>query len=136
MRLILDALGSNVKPRGRDKWIARCPVHNDKDFAMSITLINDGRVIAHCHACGANGFDMVNALMLGPKGLDELNGGLDKDPNWVHPDRMATHNEDLIFLKMYAKEVEAGRVILWEDKKRHRISVARVAGYNEKYGRS
>lgn len=134
MRLILDALGNNVKPSGRDKWTARCPVHNDKDFAMSIKLLPDNRVIAVCHACGANGMQMVEALMLGSKGMDELNGGLDIDPNWIHPDRIATNVEDIIFIKLYDKEVAAGRTILWEDKKRHRISVARIAGFNEKYG--
>lgn len=38
-----------------DKWIARCPAHEDKSPSLSVKELQDGRVLIHCHAgCGAN----------------------------------------------------------------------------------
>ena len=71
MQQLLAALGNNIKPRGKD-WLARCPVHNDKDFAMSVKQVSDVSVIAHCFSCGANGLDLYKSLGLD---LDELFGG-------------------------------------------------------------
>lgn len=31
-------------------WIARCPVHDDHNPSLSLTLKDDGTVLAHCHA--------------------------------------------------------------------------------------
>jgi protein tyrosine phosphatase len=37
------------------KWIARCPAHEDRSPSLSIKELNDGRILIHCHAgCGAN----------------------------------------------------------------------------------
>lgn len=42
---------------------ACCPVHNDKDPSMSITE-KDGKVLAYCFSCGANGPEVAEALDL------------------------------------------------------------------------
>jgi hypothetical protein len=42
---------------------ARCPVHKDKDPSMSITE-KDGKVLAYCFSCGANGPQVAEALDL------------------------------------------------------------------------
>jgi hypothetical protein len=75
MQKLIAALGNDIKPRGKN-WVARCRVHNDKDFAMSIKEERDGSVVAHCHACGANGLDLYKELGLD---LDELFGGRQLD---------------------------------------------------------
>jgi len=42
---------------------ACCPVHKDKDPSMSITE-KDGKVLAYCFSCGANGPQVAEALDL------------------------------------------------------------------------
>lgn len=47
-----------------NRWTARCPAHDDDNPSLSIRLIDDGRVLIHCHAgCGA-------AAVLDAVGLD------------------------------------------------------------------
>lgn len=37
-----------VKSTGPDRWIARCPAHQDKSPSLTIREIPDGRVLVHC----------------------------------------------------------------------------------------
>lgn len=47
-----------------DRWTACCPAHQDNNPSLSIRLLDDGRVLIHCHAgCGA-------AAVLDAVGLD------------------------------------------------------------------
>lgn len=52
--IILERL-EMVRKTGSNKWIARCPAHQDGTPSLSITEVNSGeRVLIHCHAgCGA-----------------------------------------------------------------------------------
>jgi len=46
-----------------NRWIARCPAHDDRSPSLSITQVNDGRVLIHCHAgCGGN--DILTSIGL------------------------------------------------------------------------
>lgn len=52
-----------VRSTGADKWIARCPAHEDRDPSLSITEAPDGRVLVKCFAgCGA--LDILTAVGL------------------------------------------------------------------------
>lgn len=62
IELLLNAL-NKVKQTGKDQWLACCPVHDDKNPSMSIS-VKDGKVLCHCHSCGANGSDAVQAVGL------------------------------------------------------------------------
>jgi hypothetical protein len=37
-----------VTPKGRGKWVARCPAHGDKNPSLSITQTDDDRILIHC----------------------------------------------------------------------------------------
>jgi hypothetical protein len=37
-----------VRSTGPDRWIARCPAHNDRRPSLSIRELDDGRVLLHC----------------------------------------------------------------------------------------
>jgi len=50
IREVLAALGDRAKPRGPNHWMARCPSHDDRQASLSITLKDDGRVLAKCLA--------------------------------------------------------------------------------------
>lgn len=129
MNKLIAALGSDIKPRGRDKWIARCPIHGDKDFAMSVEQAADGSVIAHCFACGANGLDLYRHLGLD---LDELFGGKQRDtiPNSVRDDL----SNDKFFAAVYESDIKKGIKPTWNDQKRYKLAKARIKGIKEKWG--
>lgn len=40
----------NVKPSGRNHWMAQCPTHDDKQQSLSIDIVSEGKVVMHCHA--------------------------------------------------------------------------------------
>ncbi len=131
MNLLLAALGKDIKPSGRDRWLARCPVHNDKDFAMSITMLNSGKILACCHACGANGEAMYEALCI-DKG--ELSNWSDKNQDYISPKMLEELTEDRRFMLNYNRAIDKGDKLAWVDIKRHKLAVARIAGIEAKFG--
>jgi hypothetical protein len=49
---LLSRLGS-VKRTGVDRWLARCPAHDDKRPSLSVREIDGDRVLVHCWSgCG------------------------------------------------------------------------------------
>ena len=57
------ALLEDVRPTGPNRWMARCPAHEDRTPSLSIREGDDGRILLHCFAgCGA--CDVVDALGL------------------------------------------------------------------------
>lgn len=128
MNQLIAALGSDIKPSGKN-WTARCPVHGDKDFAMSIEQADDLSVLAHCHACGANGVDLYKHLGLD---LDELFGGkkLDKRPIPPHIVEKFEH-ECMVF--MIARFKYRRNALNYRDKKRYRLAMARMIGITGKF---
>jgi hypothetical protein len=45
--VILERL-HGVKQTGPDRWISRCPAHDDSSPSLSIRSTGDGRVLLHC----------------------------------------------------------------------------------------
>lgn len=53
---------------GSDKWMARCPAHDDRGPSLSIKDVGDGRTLIHCFAgCGA--IDVLAAIGMEPSDL-------------------------------------------------------------------
>lgn len=50
-----------VRSRGGGKWMACCPVHNDKTPSVSIKDDN-GMILMKCWGCGATGVDICEAV--------------------------------------------------------------------------
>jgi len=66
--IFLTAL-DKVKKTGYNKWIACCPVHNDKTPSLAVRMVDGDRLLFHCFGCGANGIEICKALNISP---DEL----------------------------------------------------------------
>ena len=49
-----------VRPRGRFKWIARCPAHNDKEPSLTIEETYD-KILLFCWS-GCNTHDVLTAI--------------------------------------------------------------------------
>lgn len=59
---LLDRL-EGAKKRGHDKWMARCPAHDDRGPSLSVCELPDGRVLVHCFA-GCSADEIVTAAGL------------------------------------------------------------------------
>jgi putative DNA primase/helicase len=47
--LVLSRL-EGVRQNGKDRWMARCPAHEDHTPSLSVGEGDDGRVLIHCWA--------------------------------------------------------------------------------------
>lgn len=64
---LLDRL-EGVKKRGPDKWMARCPAHDDRGPSLSVCELPDERILVHCFS-GCTAAEIVAAVGLK---LDDL----------------------------------------------------------------
>ena len=60
--LVLSRL-DGVRQTQPDKWLARCPFHDDRSPSLSIRDPGNGRILLHCHA-GCQFEDVVAAMGL------------------------------------------------------------------------
>jgi hypothetical protein len=58
---LLDRLDS-VRKNGTDKWIARCPAHDDKTPSLAIKYVGD-KILLHCFG-GCSADDVITAVGL------------------------------------------------------------------------
>lgn len=62
----VDALLSRldrVKRTGPDRWVARCPAHDDRGPSLSVRALEDGRTLVHCFG-GCDVGDVLAAVGL------------------------------------------------------------------------
>lgn len=52
-----------VKPKGRGKWMACCPAHDDSDPSLAISEARNGNILLKCFS-GCSALDITNALGL------------------------------------------------------------------------
>ncbi len=131
MNQLLAAL-DGVKRKGRDKYVALCPVHSEKTPSLNIKMADDGSVLAHCFGCGANGYEVYKALGLD---LEELFGGKKLESDYVPNEIRDTYNLDKIVAMIYECMVKKNQYISLKDKRRYRVAVSRIEGLEKKYPR-
>ncbi|MCP5279471.1 MAG: DNA primase [Thiobacillus sp.] len=51
----------HVKRTGLDRWLARCPAHDDRGPSLAIRELDDGRTLVHCFA-GCSVHEVVAAV--------------------------------------------------------------------------
>ena len=121
VQTILNRL-DKVRNSGQDKWRIPCPVHNGKDYNMSIKECADGTVLAHCFVCGADGPQLCEALGL-PK--SEI---FPPDSRYIKPvitkKKQQEGLEDGIGISIASQQ----RKESLEDKRRFRLAKARLEG--------
>lgn len=61
INILLNAL-TDFKQKGKGKYVALCPVHNEKTPSLHIKELSDDRIIMHCFGCGANGVEICQSL--------------------------------------------------------------------------
>jgi hypothetical protein len=121
---LLDALGKNVKKsHKKGHWMAKCPVHNDKDFAMRIKENEKGGLSICCYACGANGLDVFRHLNLD---IRELFGErIVRSDDYVPEKVRDIYMEDCLFMAIFRSDLKKGLHPCAEDARRMRLAVRR-----------
>lgn len=129
---LLNALESyGVKPRGKNKWVSRCPCHDEKTPSLNIKLTDQNSVLAYCFGCSASGLDVYRTLGLS---LDELFGKpLEKDDRFVPREIREKYIQDKIVIAI-VDETPGGRDSLsLYDKRRHSLALSRIEGVKRKF---
>jgi hypothetical protein len=115
---ILDRL-VNVKKSGTNKWIACCPVHEDKTPSMGVWDEGE-RIIMHCLGCGAKGPEIMGALSMPVrmlfKGDDSMPAG------YVPKAVIEKAKEAVYFVDIFESEVRKGHDATLAEKRQNRKS--------------
>jgi hypothetical protein len=117
---LLDRL-DKVRASGKNKWVACCPVHGDKNPSMSVAE-KDGRVLCHCFACGANGLEVVQALGLPPSVLFEKPLEQGYIPKRIYEEL----DIDRLVIAGAEQMEKQGKPLSYKDFKRLKLAKARV----------
>lgn len=59
---LLNSL-EGVRETGKNRWLAKCPAHDDRSPSLSLRETDDGRVLLHCFA-GCDAEPILDALGL------------------------------------------------------------------------
>jgi hypothetical protein len=102
-------------------WTACCPVHGDRNPSMSITE-KDDLILCHCHACGANGVDVVAAVGLKPEVLFDKPFEREEDKHWLLNKKS---DWDECIIAMADETIKRGDRIAYGDYKTIKESLAR-----------
>ncbi|MBD8483353.1 virulence-associated protein E [Pseudomonas coleopterorum] len=80
-----------VRSSGRNRWMARCPAHEDRSPSLAITETSDGVVLLKCFA-GCTAHEIVNAI-----GLEMRDLFPGSTPARSGPSRKAVEHEQMIY---------------------------------------
>jgi len=124
---LLDKL-EKVRSTGKDKWVACCPVHGDRNPSMSVAE-KDGRVLCHCFACGANGLEVVEALALPASVLFD-----NPLSNGYIPKKIQEEIEiDRLVIRGAEEQVKRGKPLSYNDFKRLKLAKSRIEALEERF---
>lgn len=117
----------DVRKTGRERWIAKCPSHDDKSPSLSVAE-KDGKILLYCFAgCGAQ--EIVNAMGLElsdlfPEKLEFSRGGVPRFP--AHEILTGLADEILIVTLLLTKWTDPDRDWLREDYERLMLGNERI----------
>jgi len=115
-----------VKTTGQDRWIARCPAHEDLSPSLAIKEVDD-RILLHCFA-GCDVYEIISALGLELSDLfpEKIHSG-NKPVSRPFPavDILRCLTSEITFLIVCASDLANGEKLGQEDKDRLLLSASR-----------
>jgi len=110
-----------------NQYKACCPVHGDKNPSMYLKE-EDGKVLAHCFSCGANGYDVVQVLEMSPNELfsDTMTPAEAKNRKLQSYDL-----EDRLIISIFESDKSKGKTMSVSDYRRYKLAVRRQEILNE-----
>jgi hypothetical protein len=117
-----------LRQTGADRWISRCPAHEDKSPSLAIRDAGD-RLLLHCFA-GCSIYDITSALGIN---LRDLFADGITDRTRLHDDRRLPARDALALLSrethiawIAAHDTHAGRTLTEADLVRLDLAVGRI----------
>lgn len=127
-----DALLSRldgVRRTGPDRWVARCPAHDDKRASLGVRELDDGRVLLHCFSgCGVE--DVVGAAGLALADLFPPSSARHAVKGERRPfpaaDVLRAVAFEALVVSVAAVDLARGRKLSDEDRERLRLAAGRL----------
>ena len=115
-----------VKTTGQDRWIAKCPSHEDQSPSLAIREVDD-RVLIHCFA-GCSVYEIVSAVGLEITDLFQESREPRKPLSRPFPasDILKCISFESLFLKVCASHLKRGDKLTDKDYERLSISESRI----------
>ena len=121
---VLDRL-DKVRQLGTNKWTACCPVHDDSNPSMSVTVTDtpEGqKLLFYCFSCSAKGDSVVESIGLKIGDLFERSKEFTPDRHYL---LQKTVDADDFTIVMYETDKSKGRKIRYKDHKEYVAAMAR-----------
>lgn len=121
---VLDRL-DKVRQLGTHKWTACCPVHDDSNPSMSVTVTDtpEGqKLLFYCFACSAKGDSVVESIGLKIGDLFELAKEFTPDRDFL---LKKTQEADDWLIVIYDSAKAKGEKIRYKDHKEYVAAMAR-----------
>lgn len=120
-----------VRQTGADRWIARCPAHDDRTPSLSLRETSDGTVLMRCWA-GCSAADVVTAVGLSladlfPRRLDHHREPIRQRDRWNPRDLLALIRREVHIVLVVASDIRAGIVPTDDDMARLGHAVDRIS---------
>lgn len=119
----------NVKTTGPNKWVARCPAHDDRGPSLAVRELEDGRVLLHCFA-GCSVDEVVGAVGLEMSDLFPPRPIQDGHKRERHPfsagDALRCLDFEATLVLVAAQDVLAGKSLSVTDRERLAVAVERI----------
>ena len=116
-----------VQERGPDRWLTRCPSHNDGRPSLSIQETGDGTVLIHCFAA-CSPIDVLAAIGLTLSDLFptkyEHKGR--RRPQFTARDVLSVLSYETLFVFVLASDIRAGKSINDDDMQRLGMAMQRI----------
>lgn len=127
-----DALLSRldaVKRTGTNRYIARCPAHNDRHPSLSVRELDDGRVLLHCWAgCDVasilDGVGLTWDAIMPPRAVDH-HVRRERRPYRAH-DILACIAHEALIVAIAASDIARGIAITDPDRERVMLAASRL----------
>jgi len=119
-----------VQRTGQDKWLAKCPGHEDRSPSLSIREIEDGRVLVHCFA-GCSVHEIVSSVGLDmsdlfpPRAIEDGKGKPERRP-FPAADILRAIAFESTLVVIAAADLAAGRPFTEADRARLVLAVSRI----------
>lgn len=125
-----------LKATGRDRWIARCPAHEDRRPSLTVRALADGRILLHCFA-GCETEAVLSAL--GLTFAELFPEPLTREPQGLKPIRapfsafeaLQCLAHESAVVAICASDLAEGRALAAEDARRARLAAGRIAAVLE-----
>lgn len=126
VQLLLDRL-DRVTPRGPNRWMARCPCHDDRTPSLSIRELADGMILLHDFGQHCAALDIVNAVgletaILFPGGIENKSPHRDRMHGSAWRAAFRSIHKDALLVLVAAENIAAG--VSLDDADRQELAAA------------